>query len=253
MFCPICQAEYRPGFTQCSDCRVPLQTALVEAEEPPSRAICPRCRREYRDGTIRCSTCDVELVDRLPSEPLSPSEPKRPLARHYSHGACADVCLKLRGAGVAFDVRQQKDSGSQQMNVRWEFTILVRASDYENAKKALDLEVGLAEIEEEPWPDEEEIRAAMELPADYAASDEELGPPSNWDPENWPKEEANVEIWSGDEGQILSVIEMSLRENYIHSRVQRGVDRRRRVLVLPQDDGRAREIIRQIIDARSVH
>ncbi len=32
MFCPNCRAEYRPGFTQCSDC----QSDLVEELPPPS-------------------------------------------------------------------------------------------------------------------------------------------------------------------------------------------------------------------------
>jgi hypothetical protein len=32
MFCPRCGAEYRPGFTQCADCLVPL------VDEPPAAA-----------------------------------------------------------------------------------------------------------------------------------------------------------------------------------------------------------------------
>ena len=33
MFCPQCKAEYRPGFTECADCHVPLVKMLpVEAE-----------------------------------------------------------------------------------------------------------------------------------------------------------------------------------------------------------------------------
>jgi hypothetical protein len=33
MFCPKCRAEYREGFTECSDCHVPLS-----AERPPAKA-----------------------------------------------------------------------------------------------------------------------------------------------------------------------------------------------------------------------
>jgi hypothetical protein len=35
MFCPSCQAEYREGFTECADCRVPL---LHEPLAPPPGA-----------------------------------------------------------------------------------------------------------------------------------------------------------------------------------------------------------------------
>jgi hypothetical protein len=32
MICPNCKAEYRPGFTRCADCLVPLVDALPEPE-----------------------------------------------------------------------------------------------------------------------------------------------------------------------------------------------------------------------------
>ncbi len=34
MYCPQCQVEYRDGFTECSDCRVPL----LSGTPPPERA-----------------------------------------------------------------------------------------------------------------------------------------------------------------------------------------------------------------------
>ena len=34
MICPNCRAEYRPGFTQCSDCGVELVESLPEEEAP---------------------------------------------------------------------------------------------------------------------------------------------------------------------------------------------------------------------------
>ena len=36
MFCPVCKAEYRPGFTRCADCDVPLVSTLPDAEEETS-------------------------------------------------------------------------------------------------------------------------------------------------------------------------------------------------------------------------
>ena len=31
MFCPLCKAEYRQGFSTCSDCHIPLVTTQEEA------------------------------------------------------------------------------------------------------------------------------------------------------------------------------------------------------------------------------
>ena len=35
MFCPLCKAEYRQGFTQCSDCHIALVATLHEAQSVP--------------------------------------------------------------------------------------------------------------------------------------------------------------------------------------------------------------------------
>jgi hypothetical protein len=40
---------------------------------------CPKCRCEYRPGFTRCADCDVPLVEELPS--LPPPEPDRPLQK----------------------------------------------------------------------------------------------------------------------------------------------------------------------------
>jgi hypothetical protein len=37
MFCPRCGAEYRPGFTECADCLVPLVDRLPHDEGPAER------------------------------------------------------------------------------------------------------------------------------------------------------------------------------------------------------------------------
>ena len=34
MFCPRCRVEYRPGFVECADCRVPLTDSLPAPKTP---------------------------------------------------------------------------------------------------------------------------------------------------------------------------------------------------------------------------
>ena len=49
MFCPECKAEYRVGFTSCSDCGVELVDALIEPVPPPE----PEPRTERVDAESR--------------------------------------------------------------------------------------------------------------------------------------------------------------------------------------------------------
>jgi hypothetical protein len=64
----------------------------------------------------------------------------------------------------------------------------------------------------------------------------------------WFREDATSEVWSGPDQDLAEMIEMSLRENDIHSRTDELKDFRL-VFVQPQDESRAREIIREIVDA----
>ena len=37
--------------------------------------ICPKCKAEYRNGFSHCSDCDVDLVDHLPQQPVLENQP----------------------------------------------------------------------------------------------------------------------------------------------------------------------------------
>ena len=56
MFCPECRAEYRPGFTRCSDCdadlvhEIPEQDTRVRKRKRDSATMFPTFRNMYREG-----------------------------------------------------------------------------------------------------------------------------------------------------------------------------------------------------------
>jgi hypothetical protein len=66
VFCPRCGAEYRPGFTQCADCHVPLVDRLPGEGVPVKTAGgsgSPEAHRAGgRDSARREPRPDVELV-----------------------------------------------------------------------------------------------------------------------------------------------------------------------------------------------
>jgi len=70
---------------------------------------------------------------------------------------------------------------------------------------------------------------------------------ADWDPEDWFPEDATVEIWEGDQPEMGELLAASLSENQIHSRIaaKEGIQR---LFVLPEDEARAREIVREVIE-----
>jgi len=56
-FCPRCKAEYRAGFTLCSDCQVDL---VEELEEPPAMDPCPEGDKESSWAFLISVYNDVE-------------------------------------------------------------------------------------------------------------------------------------------------------------------------------------------------
>jgi hypothetical protein len=62
------------------------------------------------------------------------------------------------------------------------------------------------------------------------------------------REDATLEIWSRDSKKSGSMIEMSLKENRINYRVELQPEELKKVYVLPVDETRAREIVREIVE-----
>ncbi len=57
-----------------------------------------------------------------------------------------------------------------------------------------------------------------------------------------------MEVWSGNPNEWGSLVEMSLKENRSNYRVAIESDELKRVFVMPEDEGRAREIVREIVE-----
>jgi hypothetical protein len=98
---------------------------------------CPQCKAEYRPGFSRCSDCEVDLVDHLPVESyrstLAPLEAQRKRVwLSYEQGSCVYVCAGLSAAGIPFEVTQGKHQISWNEDERYE--IWVPTEFYDKAK-----------------------------------------------------------------------------------------------------------------------
>ena len=91
---------------------------------------------------------------------------------------------------------------------------------------------------------EYDVTPIPEAAADDAEADESLAGSGR---EDWDPDDASVEVWSSSESYPGEFIAQALQENQIHSRF----DQRRgqsAIFVMPEDEKRAREIVREIVE-----
>ena len=211
MYCPQCGAEYLRNATVCSDCQV----ALVR--EPPGQA---QKQNDYGDESLKF----VWSGD----DPRKHAEVLR-LLDHESIPAST-----MRRENSLFPIG------------RAEFSVFVPASLAEKANAIVNPEDS----------SQEESEAADDSSIEIAAEDSDQEQAQEVrEPQDWHPEDATVEIWSGEDLDMAGMIAMSLRENEIHYRS--NVDEaesetapaaNQKLYVVPEDEARAKEIVREIVE-----
>jgi len=155
-----------------------------------------------------------------------------------SESECVGVCEELKNAGIWYRVSRIPGPRDLKMVVNWRYEIAVSSSDYERARELLGIE------DEATGGEDQADQAALELPAaENSTADETAGGDSYLG--KWHPEDATVEVWSQSAENTSSVVELSLKENLIRFR-SHSQDGTRKFFVLPEDESRAREIVREI-------
>jgi hypothetical protein len=200
---------------------------------------CPECRAEYRAGFKTCSDCHVDLVDELPAASAVAVTASDANLQQVWNGAsqedCVMYCTELREAQIPYQVIQHH----QQVVKRVEdsYRIGVAPEFFERAKKII--EVGLDDsTDPEMNPDAEPAAQDDKSPTDV--DDEHL---------DWKDEaptDAVVEVASQPSRDAADLMVIALRENDIESRITVLPDGARKIFVTPDDESRAREIIREV-------
>jgi hypothetical protein len=233
-----------------------------------------------------CADCDVPLVAQLPTSPSGPAgsaEPgEDPFCAFWKGDDSrihAELCELLDEQGIPHKTVRRADHLFN-LNSRSAFQIGIPFSFFEKAEAAIKEAYGSEE--ETPTapvllPDGSEhvietgiLSGLFDFAKGYAKGvqgstasptslqtgfheensrledDEDFR--SDWNPTQWYPEDAAVEVWSGDQPELGEMIAASLQENQIHSR-RDSLNGRCALFVLPDDGARAREIVREIIDA----
>lgn len=207
---------------------------------------CPICKAEYRRGFTHCADCDADLVDTLLQEPERTGQANGIIWMGDNQETCVALCLQLKDAGIRYQVSEGMKSRSARMTVTWKYELAVPVEDEKRAKELLELPETVVE-ESSELKEEDEDQALMEWPEGEESTpgtvrkgSSYLGP--------WYPEEATVEVWTETPTFASDLIEMSLKENQIRARIEIPEDGMKKVFVLPEDESAAREVIREIVE-----
>lgn len=226
---------------------------------------CPQCKVEYRPGFTHCTDCDVDLVAELPKTAIEPSrgdEPGDPNEDPFCSfwkgedpRLHAELCSVLDEAGIPHNTVFRRDHLFNLRNypayeVGVPFSLFERA---ENAVKeaygADDVQdVGSGELKALPERYADRVRKLPETLTPLREGDIP-GPPSTGEGTHWFPEDARTKVWSSREGEPGDFLAAALHENGIHCRLEKG-DRREELFVLPEDERRAREIVREVVEGK---
>jgi len=216
---------------------------------------CPNCGAEYREGYSSCSDCHVLLVRERPRQKAFTPD-SRVVWRGNRQQDGVFLGYELQDLGIVYEVRDTPASLALRMDINRRYEIAVASSDYERAKSGLAFEADPpGTISEAEWQKMgEETDASEEEPYVFR---ETLGMESLPDTparrdayfRDWYPEDATVQIWSGGGNEDISGgLEMALKENLIHCRVDGEGDDKKIIFVMPEDEARAREIVREMIE-----
>jgi hypothetical protein len=267
MICPRCRAEYRRGFTECADCGVALvePAELLEgsavnrenAAAPGDPTEDPFCSfwkgTDLRVCTEICTVLDeagiphktIRRQDHLfnfsnqaPYEVGVPASlyEKAELAIKEAFGTDAE------GAEDAVYESEEAKLLPEQTNHVVDAGIL---SPLMNVAKSKGREL-LREIRNGNDYDE----VADEASADLQKAEEVSAPRRMKDLEKIYPEDATAKVWDGEDQSMKEMLAMSLRENDVFAREDERSGRHE-IFVMPEDEGRAKEIVLEILEGQA--
>jgi hypothetical protein len=238
MFCPVCRAEYRRGFTRCADCDADLVASLSEVRGTTA----PGSESNDESAVVLWAGVDPRMSD-LISKALTDS------GIEHTDESPPSVLLPAAATSI-LEIRvrtRDLEAAKKAVADRWDRPTADDADDDENSELPSDViarnnqrlnpfHLGSPVFRRAPdqnaQDDEPESKSGDEhLPNDYV--------------ENFDPEEATVLIWSGDDSQMAQIFDDCLSNVGIGS-VLRQSSGRTDVYVMPAAEKRAREVVREI-------
>jgi hypothetical protein len=248
MFCPVCKAEYRLGFTHCSDCDVDLVEHLDDKSSAPGFTGDPDALEVLWAGTSAPTLSSITGALEAAKINFTSDSVESSFMPAFRESIFR-IYVRKGDLAAASSALQSVDGGNP-VTIETPGDVLDRNSSFletlginrnlmgralEQAAPATDSE---ADDDSDPEPDpEDEIPEAAPSP----------GPAPDDLADDIDPEDATAEVWSGDDAQSAQFIKLCLSENGIACVIPQE-ESKQRILVRPAAESRAKEIIREIVE-----
>jgi hypothetical protein len=167
----------------------------------------------------------------------------------------AELCEVLDEAGVRHNTVYRRDHLFNLRNFP-AYEIGVPFSLFEKAETAVKEAYGTDDIEEVGTRELQKLlvdgsKSTPQLPEALTPSEDEdiPGPPAAGDETGWFEEDATAKVWETEAAEPSDFLVAALHENGIRCRVEREGNKVA-VYVLSEDEIRARELVREILEGK---
>src|SRR5713226_7222739 len=203
--------------------------------------ICPACNTEFPHGTVFCSRCHVTLVADVAEadeivEKAYPGSALVQLWRGEDAALHASILEALAEANIPY-YEQPLGTGPSARPIdqlldhahpRFGFEVAVLSSNLGEAEVILERLLNEGPVDMGLVADDEAAQAAPRVKSSAIG-------------------QATCEVWSGEDENLAWFLGAALKENSIPVRVE-GHGEQAAVYAPPEDEARAREIIREIVE-----
>ena len=210
---------------------------------------CSNCKTEYREGFSKCSDCGADLVRELPKLAVSNTADFAELIWMGSNPqTLAAVKKLLTDAKIQFS---SKGAESRMLfaSALPRIQISVLSSDLVRARMLIDDR--FVESDEDFETPETEVSDDIPEREPSETHKEEAGAASDlpgFVPEDWDPVAAHCSVWKGFDLDLAENLCACLIENGIGSQIISDGGSNQ-LMIYPADEFRAREIIREIVEA----
>jgi hypothetical protein len=265
MFCPECKSEYRTGFTRCADCGVDLVEHLsqelsqgdgdIPTDSEGRRLLWSGLSSEFLAGI--CKALDGAKIEHVETAKAFGLLPNYQQSASFIWVAVRDYDAARSVIDGFYANPDTKDLVADEERAQGRQRIPVRPGAIADSTRPLrdsvfgrlfGLSSGVSGIENDSQdrPDDPEGEFSLPISDSDEQGDNEPAPDDLL--EDFHPDDATAEVWAGEDSVMAENLSICLRNVGVGC-VLHEDGAKSRLLVLPEQEKRAREVVQQILDA----